>query len=160
MTESNLSEKSELPVKLIIRRNGFKILTEGTISKLVKELDALEEFTDRISKKMGYVQEISPEPEAEPEQITTTPEDIAKVSVSDIPAIKPSKRTIDSLEALFSTPWGRTPRSVAETMKALQVNTIYDSVSSVGVYLTRLVQQGKLRRIQKEGVWVYFKVPE
>jgi hypothetical protein len=159
MGEKNLSEKSQLLIKLLIRRNGFEITTEGTISALVKEIDVLEEFTDKVSEKLGIAEEAQPEVASEPE-VTTTPEEIEKVSTSDIPAVKPAKKTIDTLEALFNTPWGRTPRSIAEIMKGLEVNAAFDSVSSVNVYLTRLVQRGKLRRMQKEGKWVYFKVPE
>jgi len=61
--EQNLSEKSELPVKLVVRRKGFKIFTEGTISAISKELDALAEFTDKVTEKLGLVEEIPSEPE-------------------------------------------------------------------------------------------------
>jgi hypothetical protein len=157
LTDEKRTEPSALPIKLIIKRKGFRISTEGTISAIDKELDALAEFADKVAEKVGLPEEPSTEPEPES---ALTPEDVAQVSISDIPSIKPSKRTIESLESLFSTPWGRTPRSVAEVKKALEVNAIYDSVSSVNVYLTRLVQRGKLRRIEKEGKWVYFKIPE
>ncbi|MEM3700677.1 MAG: hypothetical protein QXL57_07430 [Candidatus Bathyarchaeia archaeon] len=154
--EQNLSEKSELPVKLIVRRKGFKIFTKGTISAISKELDALAEFTDKVTEKLGLVEEI---PSAEPES-ALSPEEVARIPTADIPAIKPSRRTMENLEALFSTPWGRTPRTVAEVVKALEVNAVPDSVPAVNVYLTRLVQRGVLRRIQKEGKWAYFKLPE
>jgi DNA-binding transcriptional ArsR family regulator len=153
--EQNLSGKSELPVKLVVRRKGFKIFTEGTISAISKELDALAEFTDKVTEKLGLVEEIPSEPESAP-----SPEEMARIPTADIPAIKPSRRTMENLEALFSTPWGRVPRTVAEVVKALEVNAVPDSVSSVNVYLTRLVQRGVLRRIQKEGKWAYFKLPE
>ena len=54
----------------------------------------------------------------------------------------------------------RVPRTVAEVVKALEVNAVPDSVPAVNVYLTRLVQIGILRRIRKEGKWAYFKLPE
>ena len=153
--EKSSSEKSELPVKLLIRRRGFRISTEGTISSISKELDALAEFTEKVAEKMELGEEAPSEPES-----TVTPEEVARVSAVGIPVIKASKKTIDNLESLFSTPWGRTPRTVAEVMKALEVNAVFDKDTSVMVYLTRLVQRGKLRRIEKEGKWVYFKPPE
>jgi len=153
--EKKLSETSNMPIKLVVRRKGFKILTEGTISSIYKELDALAEFTGNVAEKL----EISDEEPAEPES-AISPEEVAKVPTTDIPAIKPTKRTIESLESLFDTPWGRTPRSLPEIMKALEVNAVYDRVQSVNVYLVRLVQRGVLRRIEKEGKWAYFKVPE
>jgi hypothetical protein len=45
-------------------------------------------------------------------------------------------------------------------MKALEVNAAFDRIESVNVYLVRLVKRGTVRRIQKEGKWAYFKVPE
>lgn len=149
-------EKSELPVKLVVKRKGFDIFTKGTISSIYKELDALSEFTDKVAEKLEIVEEAPPsEGEA-----TTTSEEVSKIPTADIPAIKPSKKTIDNLESLFNTPWGRTPRILAEIMKALEVNAVPDKMSSVNVYLTKLIQRGKLRRIEKEGKWAYFKLPE
>lgn len=148
------SEKSELPIKLMIRRKGFRIFTEGTISAISKELDALADFTDKVTEKLGIIEEMPP---TEPEP---SPEEVAKIPTADIPVIRPSKRTIENIEALFKTPWGRTPRTVAEVVKALEVNAVPDRVSSVNVYLNRLVQRGVLRRIEKEGKWAYFKLPE
>ena len=87
-------------------------------------------------------------------------EEISKTPTADIPAIKPTKRTMENLETLFSTPWGKTPRPIAEVMKALEVNAAPDQWSSVAVYMTRLVQKGVLRRIEKDGKWAYFKIPD
>lgn len=156
MKKEELSGKSQLPVKLVIRRKGFKIFTEGTISSISKELDALAEFTDKVAERLELVEEI---PSVEPES-ALSPEEVAKIPTADIPVIKPSRRTIENLEALFSTPWGRTPRTAAEVVKALEVNAVPDRLSSINVYLTRLVQRGVLRRIEKEGKWAYFKLPE
>ena len=156
MTEKKkLGEESQMAIELLIRRKGFRIITKGTISSIYKELDALADFTENVSERLGTV-----EPEASEEETTISPEEVAKVPTTDIPVIKPSKKTIDNLEAIFNTPWGRTPRSLAEIMKALEVNAVFDRVASVNVYLVRLVQRGVLRRIEKEGKWVYFKVPE
>lgn len=88
-----------------------------------------------------------------------SPEEVAVTPTAGIPVIKPSKKTMENLELLFNTPWGRTPRSVAEVMKALEVNAVPDQPSKVALYLARLVSRGKLRRIEKEGKWVYFQVP-
>lgn len=156
MTEKKKTiEESQLPIELLINRKGFRIITKGTISLMYKELDALTDFTESVSERLEVA-------EQEPSELapTISPEEVAKISTADIPVIKRSKKTIDNLEAIFDTPWGRTPRSLAEIMKALEVNAIFDRITSVNVYLVRLVQRGVLRRMEKEGKWVYFKVPE
>jgi hypothetical protein len=152
------AEKSTLPVKLIIRRKGFKISTEGTIASLYNEIDSLADFTDKITEKLGVLEE-SPIEEAEAE-VPVSREEVEKIPTTDIPAIKSTKSTTENLVLLFDTPWGRTPRTLAEIMKALEVNAVLDRVSSVNVYLRRLVQKGSLRRLEKEGKYVYFKLPE
>jgi hypothetical protein len=149
-----------LPIKLTIKRKGFEIETEGTLSSISKEVDALSEFVTDVMAKLGETlgEETIPSPNDVQPQIEESTK--ADISVTDIPVIKPSKRTSENLVALFSTPWGKTPRHVAEVMKALEVNAAPDQWSSVSVYLTRLVQQATLRRITKDGKWAYFKIPD
>jgi len=153
--EEASTDKSQLPVKLVVRRRGFEISTEGTISSIYKELDALTEFTDKVAEKLEIIEEVPP---VEPEAIPSA-EEIAKMPTADIPVIKASRSTIENLDSLFSTPWGRTPRSFAEIMKALEVNAVPDRSGAISRDLYRLVQKGKLRRIEKEGKWAYFKLP-
>jgi hypothetical protein len=150
------AEKSTLPIKLVIRRKGFKVFTEGTIASIYKEIDSLADFTDEVAEKLEVPEE-SPMEEAEP---PVSREEVEKIPTADIPAIKSSKSTTENLALLFDTPWGRTPRTLAEIMKALEVNAVPDKTSSVNVYLRRLVQKGALRRLEKEGKYVYFKLPE
>jgi hypothetical protein len=45
-------------------------------------------------------------------------------------------------------------------MKALEVNAVPDTSGAISRDLYRLVQKGKLRRIEKEGKWTYLKRPE
>jgi len=154
--EGDICKESMLPIKLLIKRKDFRIYAEGTVSAIYKELDSLACFADKVAEKLEIGEEslaIGHEPEV-------SPEEIEKISTADIPSIKSSKRTIENLESLFNTSWGKTPRTLAEIMKALEVNAIPDRMASVNVYLTRLVQRGKLRRIEKEGKYVYFKLPE
>lgn len=155
MPEDKPTVEVKLPIKLIIKRKGFEIFAEGTLSSIEKELDVLADFTDAVAEKLEIAEE-TPIAEAE----VPSPEEISKTPSADVPVIKASHGTTDNLESLFNTPWGRTPRSLAETMKALEVNAVPDRASSVTTYLNRLVQRGKLRRIEKEGKWAYIKLPE
>ncbi len=156
--DSDILAKSNQPVKVEIAREGFRVLAEGTISSVSKELDSIALFVDTIAQKLG-------EDIAEPfaEQSVAKDEvakEVEKVSAADIPSIKSTKSTIENIETLFNTPWGRTPRSLAEIMKALEVNAIPDRVESVNVYLVRLVKRGILRRIEKDKKYQYFRLPE
>lgn len=149
------TSKSQLPIKLVVRRKGFEISIEGTLSSIYEELDVLTEFTNKVAERLEIVEEMPP---AELEIIPSA-EEVARTPTSDIPVIKPSRRTMENLESLFKTPWGRAPRSVAEVMKALEVNAVPDRVETVSTYLRRLVVKGELRRIKREDKWGYFKIP-
>jgi hypothetical protein len=86
-------------------------------------------------------------------------ESISTISTAEIPVIKPTKKTIANIEQLFETTWGRTPRLASEVMKALEVNSAPDTPEKVRVYLGRLFSSGKLRRLEKEGKYAYFRPP-
>lgn len=149
--------ENELKIKLLIKRKGFEISTEGTISSINKELANLAIFTDSVSEKLGVTEE---SPVVQQEETSPSEEEIAKTPSADIPVIKASKSTIENISALFDTPWGRTQRSVAEIMKALQVNAVPDTSQALSRDLYRLVQKAKLRRIEKDGKWTYLKLPD
>lgn len=145
-------EKSNLQVRLTLRNKGVEISTEGAVSDIIEHLDALATFADKVMEKFQGEEEVSEPPVVE---IPTTEE----IPTADIPAIRPSRSTTDNLRALFDTPWGRKPRSLAEVMKALEVNAVPDRTEAVGSYLIRLVKTAHLRRIKKEGKWSYFRIP-
>lgn len=160
MSEKKEPIKSTLNVKLLIKRKGYEIATEGTIEKLSTEIEALASFAEAVTENLD-TGETETEPQAEEAEVElpVSKEDVEKIPTSDIPAIKSSKSTIENISSLFDTPWGKTPRTLAEIMKALEVNAVPDKIQSVNVYMRRLVQRGALRRLDKEGKYVYFKLP-
>lgn len=147
-------ENSQLAVKLLIKGKGFEISTEGKTSDLYKELDTLSQFADAVSQKLG----MKCEP-AQTHDSNVSPGETA-VNVAEMPLITPSKNIIDNIKALFDTPWGKTPRKNAEVSKALEVNALPVDNNQMSKYLTRQVHKGNLRRIEKDGQYHYYKVPQ
>jgi len=96
--------------------------------------------------------------EISPEEIPTV-EEIEEAPTEEIPVIRPSRSTMENIMALFEQDWGKKPRSVAEVMKALEVNAVPDHPAAVSTYLRRLVKRGFLRRIKKDNLWHYYKLP-
>jgi hypothetical protein len=143
---------SSLKIKLVLKGTGYEILAEGTISEISKEIDALRVFQSEVEDKL-VTSDILIAEEAPSEK------EVAETPTADIPAIKPVASNSENIKALFATPWGRTPRSTAEVIKALEVNAIYDRTTTISTYLLRLVKKGELRRIEKEGKWAYFQIP-
>jgi len=149
-----MEEDSQLSVKLLIKGDGFEISTEGRTSYLYNELDTLAQFAEAVSKKLGRKFETAT---AANSNLSTG--EIA-LNVAELPLITPSKNNIENIKLLFNTPWGKTPRTNAEVTKALEVNAVPVALTQVAKYLARLVKRGHLRRIKKEGVYNYYKVPE
>jgi hypothetical protein len=145
---------SQISAKLLIKGNGFEISTEGRISYLYSELDTLVLFAEAVSKKLGTKSVAAP-----PTNSSLSTREIP-LDVAAMPLITPSKSNVENIKSLFNTPWGKTPRTNAEITKALEVNAVPVALKDVAVYLARLVKRGYLRRVEKEGVYNYYKVPE
>lgn len=138
--------KSRLHVRLVIRGSDYEFSTEAPASQLAKELDELDKLNKVISKTLRR---------GLPASVTVSADDVFDVS----PSIKASRKTIDNIESLFNTDWAKTPRTVADVIKALEANAVPDTTAAVSIYLTRLVQRGILRRVRKAGKYQYYKKP-
>jgi hypothetical protein len=141
---------SNLTVQLTLKGLGLELSTQGTLSELAKNLPALRKFLADAASEF-------------PESSSYGQHESSAASVvvpSEAPAIKVTKGTTENIRLLFNTPWGKTPRSIGDVMDALQVNAVPDRAESVNVALTRQVKSGLLRRLKKDGNWVYYKVPE
>jgi len=147
-------KESPLLVKLLIKGRNFEFSAEGKTSDLYKELDTLIQFAETVSKKLETRFETAG---AQNLTISTeeTTQDIAKV-----PLITPSNNVVENIKSLFDTPWGKIPRKNVEVAKALEVNAVPIDNNQMSNYLTRLVKRGYLKRIEKEGQYHYYKVPE
>ena len=143
--------KSDLEVEVTLSKGRLRVTARGTISKLAAEIGSISKFAEFADSKLSSQGKTYPtfaEPSAEAEETTV-----------EAPVIKVTKSTIENLRTLFETPWGRNPRSVEESSKALELNAAPDSSTVVAVGLMRLVKQGELRRIKKTGKWHYFRIP-
>jgi len=138
-----------------IKGDTYELEIKGTLSELTSEIDNIIFFLKILNEKLqsfGILEEISPEE-------IPTEEEIEEAPTEEIPVIRPSRSTIENIMALFEQDWGKKPRSVAEVMKALEVNAVPDHPAAVSTYLRRLVKRGFLRRIKKDNLWHYYKLP-
>ena len=98
--------------------------------------------------------------EYQPEQADVDTGSRASVSPVDLPVIKAVMSTMDNVRAVFATPWGRTPRPLAEVVEALEANAVHDARRVVSTCLGRSVKAGELRRVKKEGKWCFYRIPQ
>lgn len=140
--------KSDLQVEIALRSGGLEIRAKGSITELSKEIASISDFAKLAASRLSEVSVSS----LGTEQLVEEPS-------IEAPVIRVSKSTPDNIRALFETPWGKTPKSLDEIARALEVNAAPDSASNIGVALIRLVKAGDLRRIKKAGKWTYFRIP-
>lgn len=150
MSNNNNNEKNK-KYNLKIIGDNFELSTTGELSEIQEKLDEIVEFIEELNLKLGA--------EIITEEIPTE-EEVQKAPAEEVPVIKPSRSTMDNIMMLFEQNWGSKPRSAAEVMKALEINAVPENPATVSTYLRRLVKRGILRRIQREGLWHYYKIPE
>jgi hypothetical protein len=145
-------KQSDPIVKLIIKRTGFEIHLDGSVSSLSEQLPVLIQFADEISGKLGLPPSVAPV-----ETELSISKNIPKAGpATDFPSIKPSKSSIANIEALFNTSWGRNQHGKADVLEALETIGAPEEGRSVSRDLLRLIKRGKIRRIKKEGQYLYF----
>jgi len=138
---------SNLQVEMILKSGGLEIRTKGSISELAEEISSISEFAKWAASKLARAEEAAgPSGPEEPSGLGP-------------PVIKASKNTSDNIRALFATPWGKVPKGMEEVTKALEVNAVPASPSLIGMSLIGLVKKGELRRVKKEGKWIYYRTP-
>jgi hypothetical protein len=143
--------ESDLPIELTLRIRGLQINAKGTITELSKQISSISQFAELASSKLlGSSRVITDE----------TPATTAEESTStEPPVIKVTNSTTENVRTLFSTPWGKTPRNLADVTNALEVNAAPDSAANIAGALLSLVKAGEFRRLRKSGMWHYFRVP-
>jgi hypothetical protein len=150
VTEEKQPEQN-LIYTLKITSANFEISTSGNLKQIYSQIDEIGNLVEALTSRL----EISPNVQED----LPTEEEIETVPADDVPIIKVSRSTMDNVTALFASEWGRKPRTLAEIMKALEVNTVPDKASTINTYLRRLVQRGNVRRFKKEGLYNYLGLP-
>jgi predicted transcriptional regulator len=139
--------KSRLPIRVVIRGANYEFSAEAPAFKLSEELEELRKLNQVIARTLSGA--------------TTAPVRAPgpELVFDEAPSIKAASSTTENITALFETPWGRNPRTVADVIKALETNAVPDNPDSVATYLARLVKKQILRRVRKAGKYQYYKVP-
>jgi len=138
--------------ELKISGSNFEFTSSGDLDYLNEKLDEIIEFVKHLEELLGADFGIDIEAPTETE--------ISEAPTEEIPVIKVQRSTQSNIQSLFETDWGKTPRSLAEVTKALEINAVPDKASSISIYLRRLVRKGVLRRLQRDGRYHYIKIPD
>ena len=135
----------ERRVEFRLKLGEYELEIKGSPDDVRELLDLAMEYAARrgIDKR---VEVAGDEKEALDEDLPPPLEISDKESVTSI------------LSKLFSTKWASKPRSLKEVMEVLEVMGVHHPKSTVAVSLARLVKRNVIRRLKKEGVYLYVPV--
>ena len=135
---------SEVINKFSLRIGDFEIQLEGSeqyINSIIGE--NIFDFIDSIQTSDLLDSEM-------PEETTT---DITDLSTP--PKISKVTGLNDALKKLFDTDWGKTPRSLPEIKKVLELNGIFYESNDIASRLVKLLRTGEIRRIGQRRKYRY-----
>ena len=72
-----------------------------------------------------------------------------------IPSISKTTTCREAIASLFTSDWGRQPRSLREIIDAMKTNAVYYPDQNVAVELKRMTQLGLLRRLKDQKGFKY-----
>jgi hypothetical protein len=71
------------------------------------------------------------------------------------PTIEKVSQCSNAIEAILSTEWGKTPRSISELRKAMEANEIHYPKTTVSGVLFWMVKKSRLRRWKEKRGYLY-----
>ena len=148
MTEEP-KEQEEEHSRVSVQIGKFKVEVEGTHANIKSLME--KEVLDFIKKLQKAVGEI-------PTPTAITPEVREGEEAEEVvPPLGRPSTTIEALSTLFTTEWGKKPRTLSEVMKALEANGLYYKKAVVAKVLVDLIKRKELRRLGTRGNYQYVK---
>ena len=135
----------ERRVEFRLKLGEYELEIKGSPDDVRELLDLAMEYVARKGIDRG-VELVENEEETLSEDLPPPIEISGKESVTSI------------LSKLFSTKWASKPRSLKEVMEVLETMGVHHPKSTVAVSLARLVKRNVIRRLKKEGVYLYVPV--
>lgn len=143
MTGEPKEEEKKEHSRVSVQIGNFRVEMEGTHKNVESLMDKqVLDFIGKLQKTIGEI----PTP--------VTPE-VAEEAEEVIPPLGRPSTTMEALSTLFITDWGKTPRTLAEVMNALEANGLYYKKAVVAKVLVDLIKRKELRRLGKRGSYQY-----
>lgn len=148
-SEINKDEAKGFASKLGVSSDDYsKGLYEAKKAKLLNETDSKMGLTFRGIKKIRQMLSVE-EAQAQPTMKSR------EVQLGEVPSIGTPGSAREAIIKLFSSTWGKKPRTLGEILDALELNATYYPKGTTSKELTRMTQRGTLRRLRREGQLAY-----
>ena len=108
---------------------------------------AKEEVISTLNDLNGIVEKVSDAFKAEPRTpAKKVKQQKAQPTAIMFPRIPRTSKCGEAIQALLSTDWGKTPRTISELREAMEANAIFFPKTTLSGVLVWLVKKGKIRR--------------
>ena len=128
------------PFHLRIKMGEVEVELSGDKNEVIDTLNNIDEIVSKINKAFNGEKQ-----KRTVKQVKTSAvkED---VSPRDFPKIGRTTQCGEAVQALLSSDWGKTPRTISEIREAMEANAIFFPKTTLSGVLVWLVKKGQLRR--------------
>ena len=128
------------PFHLRIKMGEVEVELSGDKTEEIDTLNKIDEIVSKINKAFNG--------EKQKRTVKQVKTPVAKEDVSplDFPKIGRTTQCGEAVQALLSSDWGKTPRTIGEIREAMEANAIFFPKTTLSGVLVWLVKKGQLRR--------------
>ena len=128
------------PFHVRIKMGDVEVELSGDKTEVIDTLNNIDEIVSKINKAFNGEKQ-----KRTVKQVKTSAlkED---VSPRDFPKIGRTTQCGEAVQALLSSDWGKTPRTIGEIREAMEANAIFFPKTTLSGVLVWLVKKGQLRR--------------
>jgi len=125
------------PFHLRIKIGEIEVELSGQKKEVLDTLNEIDEIVTKINTAFNVEKTKKP---------VKTPEAKDLVSPLNFPKIGRTTQCGEAVQALLSSDWGKTPRTIGELREAMEANAIFFPKTTLSGVLVWLVKKGQLRR--------------
>jgi hypothetical protein len=144
---------SHPPFHLKVKIGDMEVELGGNKAEVLSALDELPSIVEKVSASFqGESSGHRPHPKRQVEN--GAPE--------ALPQIPRTTQCSEAVTSLLATPWGKTPRTIAELREAMEANAVFFPKTTLSGVLVWLVKKGTVRRWKdkKRGYLYTMNAPE
>ena len=128
---------NKTPYSLKIRIKDMEVEIGGDKSEVLATLDDLDDIVGKVKHAFNSEQKT-------PKTVEIRTED--QLIGDEFPKIKGTTQCGETVTALLSTEWGKSPRAIGELREAMEANAIFFPKTTLSGVLVWLTKKGSLRR--------------
>ncbi len=128
---------SQPSFRLRVRIGDMEVEIGGVKEEVISTLDDLNGIVEKVSDAFRAENRTPVKKVKQPK---------AQSQAVMFPRIPRTSKCSEAVQALLSTEWGKTPRTISELREAMEANAVFFPKTTLSGVLVWLVKKGKIRR--------------